>query len=213
MWYPDTMLSGSRFALLLDLSDSESVEEHEETGSPPPETPVESEECCICMDSLARVTLSPCNHSKFCEPCITVVVEDNGPCPLCRAPILGSTVDGGGCLAIHREHVIEKCCICHDREACVQVLPCGDSSFCATCIFTERRMDRPCPCCMRPIFMFNMDPDTRLENFQDLLEPLGRRGFDRYDIQTVGELEDFTNDSIFDIVEAFYHNWCIYHPN
>ena len=83
-WYPDTrMLSGSRFAALLDLNDSESVSDSESLASE-----VESENtCCICMDRMSCVSIGPCGHSAFCLPCIFNVCAQSKPCPLCRGPI------------------------------------------------------------------------------------------------------------------------------
>ena len=189
------------------------------SGSPLPETPVqensvESEECCICMESLAQVTLSPCNHSKFCLPCIKIVVEGERPCPLCRAPIHGGTIDGRESLIIHKVEVVEEkddveeCRICLDRGACVKILPCGHSSFCAFCIFTVKRMGGPCPCCSGPITRFDVDPDTRVENFLDLLSEGDLRFVERESIETVSEFADFFDYSIPEIMEHFYNNWC-----
>jgi hypothetical protein len=195
------------------------------SGSPLPETPVqensvESEECCICMESLAQVTLSPCNHSKFCLPCIKNVFERNRPCPLCRAPIHGGTIDGRESLIIHEEEVVEEessveeeddveeCCICYSRSACVNILSCGHpSSFCASCIFTVRSMGGPCPICRRLINGFNVDPDTRMENFLDLLSEGDLRFIERESIETVSEFANFFNYSIPQAMEHFYDNW------
>jgi hypothetical protein len=190
------------------------------SGSPLPETPEqESKECCICMDSLARVTLSPCNHSKFCLACISVVFEREKPCPLCRAPIQGGTIDGVESLVIHQEEggSVGECSICWNRGALVKILPCGDTSFCASCAFTVRSMGRPCPCCRGLITGFDVDPDTRVENainpnpavqnFIDILSEDSLRFIDREDIETVGEFADFFNYSIPQIMESFYNDW------
>ncbi|CAH1716515.1 unnamed protein product [Aphis gossypii] len=47
----------------------------------------EPENCIICFDRLASVTLMPCRH-EFCNVCVTRLVADqNRRCPLCRGVI------------------------------------------------------------------------------------------------------------------------------
>jgi hypothetical protein len=38
------------------------------------------------MKNPARVTVSPCNHSKFCVSCIFTIRSMDRPCPFCRGP-------------------------------------------------------------------------------------------------------------------------------
>lgn len=47
-------------------------------------------ECAICMDNVATVVLTPCNHLVMCTPCLQDIKEELGeetPCPLCRRSV------------------------------------------------------------------------------------------------------------------------------
>eukprot|EP00026_Physarum_polycephalum_P005171 Phypoly_transcript_05201.p1 GENE.Phypoly_transcript_05201~~Phypoly_transcript_05201.p1 ORF type:complete len:600 (+),score=119.37 Phypoly_transcript_05201:70-1869(+) len=44
--------------------------------------------CCVCLAEEKSVTLLPCNHKCICKKCIHHLVPT---CPLCRAPVTGTT--------------------------------------------------------------------------------------------------------------------------
>lgn len=43
----------------------------------------QSHDCSICMNTLRRPVILPCNH-MFCEDCIGEWLQDHSSCPLCR---------------------------------------------------------------------------------------------------------------------------------
>jgi hypothetical protein len=58
--------------------------------------PVQSDErpddtlCCVCLAVEKSVTLLPCNHKCICKKCLAHLVPT---CPLCRAPVTGTSED------------------------------------------------------------------------------------------------------------------------
>ena len=43
-------------------------------------------ECSVCLDALDDPMQTPCHH-QFCRECIMGVVQSQGKCPICRAPV------------------------------------------------------------------------------------------------------------------------------
>lgn len=51
-----------------------------------------AENCSICLSSPAEVIIKPCGHGGACQNCITLWVQTNPSCPLCKTPITGVDV-------------------------------------------------------------------------------------------------------------------------
>ncbi|GMH77992.1 hypothetical protein TL16_g07617 [Triparma laevis f. inornata] len=49
--------------------------------------------CIIFMDNVANAKLRPCGHSATCKGCTEESMNLKEPCPLCRKPIAGFTVE------------------------------------------------------------------------------------------------------------------------
>ena len=61
-----------------------------ETEAPPPSTreALDGEErCCICMVNVPDTGFAQCHREGFCADCVTRILQEGMPCPLCRAAV------------------------------------------------------------------------------------------------------------------------------
>ena len=52
---------------------------------------LDSLQCCICMDTIQRPTITPCNHI-YCNECIVQQLNHRNKCPMCRSVIQKDTL-------------------------------------------------------------------------------------------------------------------------
>ncbi len=58
-------------------------------------TPAKNLECSICLLILKNPHVIGCCGNHFCDPCISRVLRDKKPCPLCNAPTFTSMLHKG----------------------------------------------------------------------------------------------------------------------
>ncbi|OHT12192.1 hypothetical protein TRFO_18090 [Tritrichomonas foetus] len=96
--------------------------------------------CIRCNERPRNCFILDCSHRIFCEECAKQALDNKELCPLCRFPIVSTTIG-------YESGDDGLCVICSENKADCIIMPCGHMGFCQACLGQWYRKNKTCPTC------------------------------------------------------------------